>query len=65
MAVAVERHGRLQDMDRSFDRQFWQAQGSNAIFDAAWQLVIDYYQWTGRDLAELEFQRSVEHIRRA
>lgn len=64
MAVVVERHGQLKDMDHSFDWNFWQAQGSNAIFDAACQMVVDYYQLTGRDLAELEFQRSVEHIRR-
>lgn len=51
-------------MNRSFDRDFWQAQGSNAIFDAAWQMVIDHYQLTGGDPAELEFQPSVEMIHR-
>ncbi len=65
MEEIVERHGRLAEMDRSFDVSFWQQQGSNAIFGAAWQMVIDYYFLTGRDVTELEFQRSVEHFRRS
>jgi len=65
MAAVVGRHGRVADMDRSFDISYWQQQGSNAIFGAAWQMVIDYYSLTGRDVTELEFQRSVEHFRRS
>ena len=65
MGEVVERHGRVANMDRSFDISFWQQQGSNAIFGAAWQMVIDYYSLTGRDVTELEFQRSVEHFRRS
>ena len=31
----MERMGRLEDLDRSFDVAYWQRQGSNAIFAAA------------------------------
>ena len=36
----MERHGRLKDMDRSFDIAYWQRLGPDAIFEAAWQLVV-------------------------
>ena len=35
----IERFGRIEDMDRSFDVEYWQRQGSEAIFRAAWELV--------------------------
>jgi len=35
----MERKGRLKDIDRSFDTEYWQRQGSTAIFAAAWQMV--------------------------
>ena len=35
----MERKGKLEDLDRSFDIEFWQRQGSAAIFAAAWELV--------------------------
>ena len=36
----MERRGRLADMDRSFDIAYWQRLGPDAIFKAAWQLVV-------------------------
>lgn len=33
----MERKGCIQDMDCSFDTEYWQRQGSTAIFAAAWQ----------------------------
>lgn len=40
-SFVMERHGRLADMDRSFDIAYWQRLGPAAIFEAAWQLVVD------------------------
>ena len=60
--VVMERIGKLSESDRSFDIEFWQRQGSNAIFAAAWQMVVDAYRWKKKSESELEFQRSVERI---
>ena len=60
----MERMGRLEDLDRSFDVAFWQRQGSNAIFAAAWEMVVEHWRMKGGDESELELQRIVECIRR-
>ncbi|MBI5706705.1 MAG: hypothetical protein HZC36_06910 [Armatimonadetes bacterium] len=55
------------DDGRSFDVAFWQAQGSTAIFDAAWQMVLDSVTIKGGNPDELRLLRSpvvVESIRR-
>jgi len=60
----VERHGKLQDMDRSFDLKFWQAQSPTARFDAAWEMVVHYMKVKGQDVRQLRLQRSVTHFQR-
>jgi hypothetical protein len=62
--LVMELKGRIVEMDRKFDVEFWQRQGSEAIFAAAWQMVIDSFELKGKHAAELEFQRSVEAFRR-
>lgn len=55
------------DDSRDFDVAFWQAQGPVAIFDAAWQMVLDSVTIKGGNPDELRLQRSpvtVEPIRR-
>jgi hypothetical protein len=37
----MERYGRISGMDRSFDIEYWQRLGTEAIFDAAWQMTVD------------------------
>jgi hypothetical protein len=59
----MERIGKVSESDRSFDIEFWQRQGSTAIFAAAWELVVDAYRFKNRE-SELTFQRSVEGIKR-
>jgi len=49
---------------RSFDIEFWQKQGSIAIFAAAWEMVVEAYRLQNRDERELEFQKSVECMKR-
>jgi hypothetical protein len=53
----MERKGRIEDLDRSFDIEFWQRQGSAAIFAAAWELVKLYHSDRGCDVDDLQFQR--------
>ena len=56
----VERRGQIEDLDRSFDLEFWQAQPSQARFDAAWELVLHACKVKGIDVHQLRLQRSVE-----
>ena len=61
--LVMERTGKVSESDRSFDIEFWQRQGSPAIFAAAWELVVEAYRFKNREF-ELSFQRSVESIKR-
>ena len=63
-AFVMERKVRLDQMDRSFDVEYWQRLGPEAIFEAAWDLVVQAWKMKGRDPDELRLQRSVEAIRR-
>ena len=38
-SFTMMRRGRIQDLDRPFDLQFWQNQESKARFTAAWELI--------------------------
>jgi hypothetical protein len=61
--LIMERKGRIEDLDRSFDIEFWQAQSDAAKFDAAWELVTTAWALKGRSPDELRLQRTVEHFR--
>ena len=57
------RHGKnIKDMDRSFDYEFWQRQGTEAIIDAAFELIRLYYEENG--IRDTRIQRTVEHFQR-
>jgi hypothetical protein len=57
------RHGKnIKDMNRSFDFEFWQRQGTAAIIDAALELMHLYYQENG--IRDTRIQRTVEHFQR-
>ena len=62
--VVMERKGRIADLDRSFDIEFWQRQGSAAIFAAAWELVELYHADRGKPPNELRLQRTIESFQR-
>jgi hypothetical protein len=63
--VIAERKGNIQDLDRTFDTEFWQAQGDAAIFDAAWDMIVAYYvHELGIPPEQIRLQRSVEHTGR-
>jgi hypothetical protein len=59
----MERIGKVSESSREFDIQFWQRQGSRAIFAAAWQMVVDAHRWKKKSDVELRLQRSVECIK--
>jgi hypothetical protein len=57
----MERLGKVSQSNRKFDVEFWQRQGSTAIFAAAWEMVVEAHRWKKSE-SELAFQKSVEHI---
>ncbi len=58
------RKGKLEDLDRSFDLSFWQAQDDTARFAASWELVVFAEKLKGKDGYQLRLQRSVETFQR-
>ena len=62
--LIMERMGKLSESDRSFDIEFWQRQGSTAIFAAAWDMVVEVHRWKKNSDSELAFQRTVERFER-
>jgi hypothetical protein len=62
--LVMERKGRMEDLDRSLDVEFWQSQDSGARFSAAWELVVFAYKLKGKDVSELRLQRHIENLQR-
>ena len=60
----MERRGKLQDLDKSFDLRFWQGQPPKARFDAVWEMIVHYAKVKGQDVRQLRLQRSVTHFQR-
>jgi hypothetical protein len=56
----VERRGRIEELDRSFNLSFWQAQTPSVRFQAAWDLIVHVSKVKGIDVRQLRLQRSVE-----
>lgn len=60
-----ETSGRIEDMDRSFDRSFWQELGTEKILKAAWQMVEEHvYYKTGKSLNERRLDRTLAALQR-
>ena len=62
--LVMMRFGRIEEMSRSFDIEYWQRQGDAAIFRAAWELVEAYWRDRGLNPDELRLQRSIEAFQR-
>jgi hypothetical protein len=60
----MERFGTIDEMDRSFDIEYWQRQGDAVIFRTAWELVEAYWRDQRRNPDELRLQESVEAFQR-
>ena len=59
-----ERRGKIEELDRSFDMEFWQAQTPQARFLAAWELVVHAFKVKGIHVRQLRLHRSVENLQR-
>jgi hypothetical protein len=60
-----ENYGRFEEDDRSWDAAFWQGQGSEAIFEAVWEMILDHRLLTTGDATEPRLQRAVEAFGKA
>jgi hypothetical protein len=60
----LERRGKLEDLDRSFDYTFWQSQPAQVRFQATWELIVHASQVKGLDVRQLRLHRSVESFQR-
>ena len=65
MSEIREAYRRIGDEDDQFDIAFWQAQGDQAIFDAALEMVQDYLILRHGHADEPRLQRTVEHFGQA
>lgn len=57
------RYGKLEELDRSFDLEFWQSQTATARFRAVEELRNYYLKRQGRD-DERRLQRSIGSLQR-
>lgn len=60
----MERRGKIEDLDRSFDLTFWQAQSPADRFRATWDLIVHANKVKGKNVRQLRLQRSVETFQR-
>ncbi|GMT44109.1 MAG: hypothetical protein IEMM0003_0928 [bacterium] len=60
----MELRGKIQDLDRSFDLIFWQAQSSDERFAAAWELIVYASRIRGVNVRELRLHRTIETFQR-
>ena len=65
MTRIEENYQRITDDRRSFDIRFWQSQGDRAIFEAASDMLHDYFLMRGEDVNEFRIQRTAESYRKA
>jgi hypothetical protein len=56
----IEKKGKLEDLDRSFDLLFWQSQPTDARFQAAWDLIVHASKVKGINVRQLRLHRTVE-----
>ena len=61
---AMMRRGKIEDLDRSFDLNFWQNQTPQSRFAAAWELIVHAWRVKGHDVRQLRLQRAVETFQR-
>ena len=62
--IRMERLIKVEEMDRSFDLEFWSRMGPEERFNAAWEMVLEVNAIKGKGLDEPRLQRSVQNIER-
>lgn len=59
-----ESYTKLENDDRQFDIDYWQAQGPKAIFEATYGMIKDYFLLRDGYANEPRLQRTVEHFQK-
>jgi len=62
MSEIYESYRRIDDKDDRFDIEFWQKQGDQAIFDAALDMIVDYFALRYGHVDKPRLQRTVEYF---
>lgn len=62
--VIMARKVSRDQMDRSFDLEFWDKVGVQGRFEALWQMVQEVHIIRGENVGESRLQRSVQNIKR-
>ncbi len=65
MQKIKESYRRIDDEDNRFDIEFWQAQGDQAIFEAALEMIQDYLIVRYGHADKPRLQRTVESFGKA
>ena len=65
MKKIEESYRHVTDDRHSFDIRFWQSQGDRAIFEAALDMLRDYFLIRGIDADAFRLQRTTESFRQA
>jgi hypothetical protein len=60
----IERRGKIDNLDRTFDLRFWQMQTPQSRFDATWELIMHAWRVKGNDVRQLRLHRSIETFQR-
>jgi hypothetical protein len=60
----TENRGKIKELDRSFDIEFWQSQPPQARFQATWDLILHASKVKGIDVRQLRLHRSIENFQR-
>jgi hypothetical protein len=58
------RRGKLEELERSFDLQFWQSQSPQARFFSVWALISYANGSSGKNVRQFRLQRSAATFQR-
>jgi hypothetical protein len=65
MTAITENFTRSFEETARWNLRFWQGQTPEAIFDAAWQMILDYHLLHDPNVDEPRLQRTVERFGKA
>lgn len=54
--------GRIDEMSREFDLEFWQRQSPSARMSAVWEMTVFHHKLKHRNPHELRLDRTVGHL---
>lgn len=64
LSKAMTRRGKISEMTREFDYEFWRAQTVKVKLAAIWEMTVFHHLVKKRDPAELRLDRSVGGFRK-